>query len=77
MVVHCELDLFYDTPKVCGYSKCKGMKENPQCVTPSHYINGRIPKYDSLIPPIAVKNLISDIEKACRNTSIVSFVEKL
>jgi hypothetical protein len=77
MVLHRELDLFYDTPVVCGCSKCKGLKKNPRCVTLSHYINDRLPKVDGLIPPTMVKNPIGDIEKTCRNTSICSFFENL
>jgi hypothetical protein len=37
----------------------------------------QIPKLCGLIPPIAVKNPISDIEKIGRNTSICSFFQKL
>jgi hypothetical protein len=77
MVVHHELDLFYDTPVVCGCSKCKVLKKNHVSVTLSHYINDRPPKVDGLIPPTVVKNLIGDIEKTRRNTSICSFFEKL
>lgn len=29
IVLHCELHLFYDTPIVCGYSKGKVLKVNP------------------------------------------------
>ena len=74
MVLHHEFNLFYDTPVVCGYSKCKRLKENRWCATLSHYINDWIPKVDSLIPPTMVNNLIGDIEKTCR---ICSFFENL
>ena len=77
MVLHYELDVFYDTPVVCGHSKFKGLKKNPQCVTLSHYINDRLPKVGGLIPPTAVNNPIGDIEKTRRNTSICSFFENL
>jgi hypothetical protein len=77
MVLHCELDLFYDVLVVCVCLKCKGLKKKPQCVTLSHYINDRIPKVDGLIPPTTVNNPIGDIEKTHRNTSICSFFENL
>jgi len=32
MILHCELDLFYDTPIICGCSKCKGLIVNPRHV---------------------------------------------
>jgi hypothetical protein len=78
-ILHRELDLFYDTPVVCGCSKCKGMKRNPQHVTLtlSHCINDRLPKVDGLIPPTTVNNPIGNIEKIRRNTSICSFFENL
>lgn len=72
-----ELDLFYDTPVVCGCSKCKGLKKNPLCVTLCHYFNDRLPNVDNLIPSTTVKNPIGDIENTCRNTSICSFFDKL
>ena len=72
-----ELDLFYDTLIVCGWSKCKGLKKNPRRVTLSHYINDQLPKVDGLIPPTTVKNPIGDIEKTLRNTSICFFFDKL
>ena len=59
-VLHRELDLFYDTQVVCGYSKCHSLKVNPRRLTLSHYINDQLPKVDSLIPPIVVKDLIGD-----------------
>jgi hypothetical protein len=77
MVLHYELDLFYDTPVVCSCSKCKELKKISRHVTLSHYINDRLPKVDGLIPPIAVKNPIGDVEKTHRNTSICCFFEKL
>ena len=51
-----ELNIFYDTPVVCGFSKCKGLNKNCQCVTLSHYINDQLPKVDDLIPPTTIKN---------------------
>ena len=72
-----EFDLFHETLLVCGCSKCKGLKKNPQCVTLSHYINEQLPKVDDLIPPTAIKNPIWDIEKTHRNTSICSAFDKL
>ena len=77
MVLHRELDLFYGTPIVCGFSKCRGLKENPRHVTLSHYFNDRLPKVDSLIPLTTIKNPLGDIEKTCRNTSICSLFDKL
>jgi len=61
MVLHRELDLFYGTPIVCGCSK-----------TLSHYINGQLSKVDGLIPPTTVNDIIGDIQKIHRNTSICS-----
>lgn len=49
MVVHCELDLFYETLVVSGFSKLKGLKVNP-CHAPSHYVNGQLHKFDDLKP---------------------------
>ena len=60
MILHRELDLFYDTLVVCGCSKCKGLTKSRH-VTLSHYINDILPKDDNLIPPTTVKNLIDDI----------------
>ena len=77
MALHYELDLFYDTPKIFGCSKCKGLKKNPRRVTLSRYINDRLPKFDDLIPPTAVKNPIGDIKKTHMNISLCSFFEKL
>ena len=76
-ILHCELDLFYDTPMVCGCSKCKGLKKNPRRVTLFHYINDRLPKFDGLIHPTVVNKPIGDIEKTHMNTSMFSFFEKL
>jgi hypothetical protein len=70
MVFHHELYLSIYTPIVCGCSNCKGLKMNPQCVTLSHYNNDWLPKVDSLIPPIVVKDPIGDTEKIYRYTSI-------
>jgi hypothetical protein len=69
MVLHHELDLFYDTPFICVYSKCKGLKVNARCVTLSHYINDQLPQVDSLILSTRVKDQISEIENTCRNAS--------
>lgn len=78
MVLHCEFELFYETPVVCGYLKCKGLKNNSRRVTLSHYINDWLPKVDDLIPPTVVKKPINDIEKTCRNTfSMCSFFDQL
>lgn len=49
MVLHRELDIFYDTPVVCGCSKCKELKVNPRHVKMSHYINERLPKVDGQV----------------------------
>jgi hypothetical protein len=76
-ILHCELDLFYDTPVVCGCSKCKGLMKSLRRVIYFNYINDRLPKVDGLIPPTAVKSIIGDIEKKHKNTSIFSFFEKL
>jgi hypothetical protein len=77
MVLHCDMDLFYDIVLEFGCSKFKWLKKNPRCVMLSHYINGRLRKVDGLILPTTVKNPIDDIEKTCRNTSICSFFYKL
>jgi hypothetical protein len=77
MILHHELDFFYDTPWVCGCLKCKGLKTNPQHVTPFHYINDQLLIFDDLIPPTMVKDLKGDIENTCRDTSIWAFFEKL
>jgi hypothetical protein len=77
MVLHHELDIFYDTLAVCGCSKCKGLKKNHQHVTLSHYIDDRLPKIDGLIHLSVVNNPIGDIEKTRRNTSMCSFFENL
>jgi hypothetical protein len=50
MVLHHELDLFYDTPIVCGYSNSKGLKPNPRHITLFQYINDRLPKVVNIIP---------------------------
>ena len=60
MIIHREMELFYDTPIVCGCSKCQGLKENPQHVTITHYTNDILPNVDGLIPPTRVKNPIGD-----------------
>lgn len=71
------MNLFYDTPILCGCSKCKGLKVNTWRVTLTHYINDILPKVDGLIPPTAVKDPIGIIEKTNKNTSIYYFFEKL
>jgi hypothetical protein len=38
-ILYRELDIFDDTPIVCGCSKCKGLKKNLQRVALIHYIN--------------------------------------
>ena len=76
-VIPHELELFYDTLVVCGCLKCQGLKENPWCVTLTHYTNDRLPNVDGLIPPTIVKSPIGDIENTHRNTSLCSFFEKL
>ena len=63
MVIHHEIEIFYDTQVVCGCSKCQGLKKNPRHVTLTHYTNDRLPNVDGLIPPTAVNNPIGDIEK--------------
>lgn len=73
MVLHRELDLFYDTLLVCGCSKCKRFRVKPRHVTLTHYINDQINKFDSLIPPIAIKDPIGVIEKTCKNTCFQNF----
>ena len=77
MTINHELDLFYDTLVVCGFSKCKGLNKNPQPITFFHYINDQLPEVDGLIPPTAIKNPIGDIEKKRRNTSLCSLFDKL
>jgi hypothetical protein len=75
MVLHRKLDIFYKTHVVCGYSKCKGMKVNPRYVTLSHYVNEKLPKFNGLIPPTMVNNLIGDIENTLRNNLYVPFLK--
>jgi len=77
MVLHRELDLFYDNLVARGYSNCKWLKVNPQRVTLTYYINDQLPKVDGLITPIAIKNPICVIERTRRNTPICSLFENL
>ena len=72
-----ELDIFYDTSIVCGFSKCKGLNKNLGHVTLSHYINDWLPIVYGKIPPNAVDNPIRGIEKAHRNTYLCSFFDNL
>ena len=76
-VIRRELELFYDTPVVCGCSKCQVLKENPLCVTLTHYKNDKLPIVYGLIPPTVVNNPIGDIEKTRMNTSLCSFLKML
>ena len=55
--------VYFRTPNIMRLSKCKGLKMNPQYITPSHYINNRLPQVDNLIPITVVKDPIGDIEK--------------
>jgi len=77
MVFPHELDLFYNTSVECSYSKCKGLNVKLRCVILSNFINDQLPKVDGLIHPTVFNNLISDIEKTRRNTSMRSIFENL
>ena len=77
MVLHYEIDLFYDNlAAVCGCSKYIRLSNNPQCVIVSHYINDQLPKLNNLLP-IAIKNLIGYIKDTHKNASICSIFYKL
>jgi hypothetical protein len=39
LVLHHELNIFYETLVVCGCLKCKVLKVNPWLVTLSQYVN--------------------------------------
>ena len=77
MVIHHEIEIFYDTQVVCGCSKCQGLKEKPQLVTLIHYTNDMLPNVDGLIPPTTVKNPIDDIGNTHKNASLCSFLKML
>ena len=72
-----DLELFYDTPIVCGCLKFQGLKESPRRVTLIHYTNDILPNVDGLISPIAVKNIIGDIENTHKNTFLYTILKNL